>query len=166
MRIMGIDPGTATTGWGMVKRQEDALTLLDYGTVSTAQDTPAPQRLQIIYRELGHVISRHEPDAAAVEKLFFSKNVRTAMAVGQARGVALLAVADAGLPLHEYTPMEVKQSVCGYGKASKEQIQKLVNMLLGLDFLPEPDDAADAIAVAICHLNSERLERLLDQESG
>ena len=166
MLVLGIDPGTATTGWGMVKRQEDALTLLDYGTVSTAQDTPAPQRLQIIYRELGHVISRHEPDAAAVEKLFFSKNVRTAMAVGQARGVALLAVADAGLPLHEYTPMEVKQSVCGYGKASKEQIQKLVKMLLGLDFLPEPDDAADAIAVAICHLNSERLERLLDQESG
>ena len=125
-----------------------------------------PQRLQTIYGELGQVISRHQPSAVAVEQLFFSKNVRTAMVVGQARGVVLLAVADAGVPLHEYTPLEVKQSVVGYGKATKEQVQKLVQMLLDLDFVPQPDDAADAIAVAICHLHSERLERLLDQERG
>ena len=157
MLVLGIDPGTATTGWGMVKRQEDALTLLDYGTVSTAQDTPAPQRLQIIYRELGHVISRHEPDAAAVEKLFFSRNVRTALSVGQARGVALLAMANADLDIHEYTPLEVKQAVVGYGRATKEQVQEMVKMLLGLDSVPQPDDAADAIAVAICHIHSARM---------
>jgi crossover junction endodeoxyribonuclease RuvC len=100
----------------------------------------------------------------AVEKLFFNKNARTAMAVGQARGVVLLAVADAGLPLREYTPLEVKLSVCGYGRASKEQIQKLVQLLLSLDFVPQPDDAADAIAIAICHLHSSRLEALVAEQ--
>jgi crossover junction endodeoxyribonuclease RuvC len=164
MLILGIDPGTAITGWGIVKREADALTLLDYGTVSTAQGTPAPQRLQIIYRELGGIICRHQPDAVAVERLFFNKNARTAMAVGQARGVILLAVAEAGLPLHEYTPLEVKQSVCGYGRASKEQIQKLVQVLLGLDSVPQPDDAADAIAVAICHIHSARLQAMVAAE--
>jgi crossover junction endodeoxyribonuclease RuvC len=165
MKVLGIDPGTAITGWGLVSREGDALTLLDYGTISTSPDTALPQRLQNIYRELGHIASHHQPDAAAVEKLFFNKNARTAMAVGQARGVALLAMADAGLPLHEYTPLEVKQSVSGYGRASKEQIQKLVQMLLGLDFIPQPDDAADAIAVAICHIHSSRLQSALAQAS-
>jgi crossover junction endodeoxyribonuclease RuvC len=164
MLVLGIDPGTAITGWGVVGKEGNELTLIDYGTVRTSQDSPMPQRLQTIYGELGQVISTHQPTSVAVEQLFFSKNVRTAMVVGQARGVALLAVADAGVPLHEYTPLEVKQSVVGYGKATKEQVQKLVQMLLGLDFVPQPDDAADAIAVAICHLHSERLERLLDQE--
>jgi len=166
MLVLGIDPGTAITGWGLVGKEGNELTLVDYGTVRTSQDSPMPQRLQTIYGELGRVISCHHPTAVAVEQLFFSKNVRTAMAVGQARGVALLAVADGGVPLHEYTPLQVKQSVCGYGKATKEQVQKLVQMLLSLDFVPQPDDAADAIAVAICHLHSERLERLLDQEGG
>ncbi len=166
MLVLGIDPGTAITGWGVVGKEGSELTLVDYGTVRTSQDSPMPQRLQTIYGELGQVISSHQPAAVAVEQLFFSKNVRTAMVVGQARGVVLLAVADAGVPLHEYTPLEVKQSVVGYGKATKEQVQKLVQMLLDLDFIPQPDDAADAIAVAICHLHSERLERLLDQERG
>jgi crossover junction endodeoxyribonuclease RuvC len=165
MLVLGIDPGTATTGWGIVERDGDSLTLLDYGTVTTSQGAPLPERLQVIYQELGQIIEQHSPDAAAVEKLFFSKNVRTALAVGQARGVALLAIADAGLPLHEYTPLEVKQSVSGYGRASKEQVQKLVQILLGLDFLPEPDDAADAIAVAICHIHSARLQAMVaDQD--
>jgi len=101
----------------------------------------------------------------AVEKLFFNKNVRTAMTVGQARGVVLLAVAEAGLPVHEYTPLEVKQSVCGYGRASKEQIQKLVQMLLGLDSIPQPDDAADAIAIAICHIHSSRLAAMVAEQN-
>jgi crossover junction endodeoxyribonuclease RuvC len=166
MLVLGIDPGTAITGWGVVAKEGNELTLVDYGTVRTSQDTSMPERLQAIYGELGQVISHHQPTAVAVEQLFFSKNVRTAMVVGQARGVALLAVADAGVPLHEYTPLEVKQSVSGYGKATKEQVQKLVQMLLGLDSVPQPDDAADAIAVAICHLHSERLEGLLDQERG
>jgi len=161
MLVLGIDPGTAITGYGLVSKEGDAVTLVDYGTITTPQQTPLPQRLQTIYRELGEIVSQHHPSVVAVEKLFFSKNVRTALSVGQARGVALLAVADAGVPLHEYTPLQVKQSVVGYGRATKEQIQQLVKMLLGLDFIPQPDDAADAIAVAICHLHSARLEAML-----
>jgi crossover junction endodeoxyribonuclease RuvC len=168
MLVLGIDPGTAITGWGLVRQEGETLTLVDYGTVSTSADAALPQRLQTIYRELGEIFARHRPAAVAVEKLFFNKNARTAMAVGQARGVALLAVADAGLPLHEYTPLEVKLSVCGYGRGSKEQVQKLVQLLLGLDFVPKPDDAADALAVAICHLHSSRLEALVaaQEEAG
>jgi crossover junction endodeoxyribonuclease RuvC len=163
MLVLGIDPGTAITGWGLVSREGDELALVDYGTVRTSRDASLPQRLQILHQELGQVISNHQPSAVAVEKLFFNKNVRTAMTVGQARGVALLAVAEAGLPVHEYTPLEVKHSVCGYGRASKEQIQKLVQLLLGLDFIPQPDDAADAIAIAICHIHSSRLQASLAQ---
>jgi crossover junction endodeoxyribonuclease RuvC len=165
--VLGIDPGTAITGYGLVSQEGDALTLVDYGTINTSQQMSLPQRLQTIYRELGEIISEHHPTAIAVEKLFFSKNVRTALSVGQARGVALLAAADAGVPLHEYTPLQVKQSVVGYGRATKEQIQQLVKMLCGLDFIPQPDDAADAIAVAICHIHSARLEAMLaEQEDG
>jgi crossover junction endodeoxyribonuclease RuvC len=164
MLVLGIDPGTAITGWGLVRRDGDALALVEYGTVSTPPDAALPQRLQTIYRELGEILARYQPSAVAVERLFFNKNARTAMAVGQARGVALLAVADAGLPLREYTPLEVKLSVCGYGRASKEQIQKLVQMLLTLDFVPQPDDAADAIAIAICHIHSSRLEALVAKQ--
>jgi crossover junction endodeoxyribonuclease RuvC len=163
MLVLGIDPGAATTGWGLVSREGDQLALVDYGTVRTSSDAPLPQRLQVLYQGLGQVISSHQPSAVAVEKLFFNKNVRTAMTVGEARGVALLAVAEAGLPVHEYTPLEVKQSVCGYGRASKEQVQKLVQMLLGLDSIPQPDDAADAIAIAICHIHSSPLQATLAQ---
>jgi len=166
MLVLGIDPGTAITGWGLVSREGGELALVDYGTVRTSRDASLPQRLQVLYRELGQVISSHQPSAVAVEKLFFNKNVRTAMTVGQARGVVLLAVAEAGLPVHEYTPLEVKQSVCGYGRASKEQIQKLVQMLLGLDSIPQPDDASDAIAIAICHIHSSRLQARLAQHDG
>jgi crossover junction endodeoxyribonuclease RuvC len=166
MLVLGIDPGTAITGWGLVSREGNELALVDYGTVRTSGDASLPQRLQVLYRDLGQIISSHQPSAVAVEKLFFNKNVRTAMTVGQARGVVLLAVAEAGLPVHEYTPLEVKQSVCGYGRASKEQIQKLVQMLLGLDSVPQPDDAADAIAIAICHIHSSRLHAMLAQYDG
>ena len=166
MLVLGIDPGTAITGYGLVRKEGDDLTLVDYGTITTPKQMPLPQRLQIIYRQLGEIISRHHPSAIAVEKLFFSKNVRTALSVGHARGVALLTVADAGVPLYEYTPLQVKQSVVGYGRATKEQIQQLVKMLLGLDFVPEPDDAADAIAVAICHIHSARLEAMLAEQEG
>jgi crossover junction endodeoxyribonuclease RuvC len=164
MLVLGIDPGTAITGWGIVEQDGDSLALVDHGTVTTTQGAPLPERLQVIYRELGQILSTHRPDVVAVEKLFFSKNARTALAVGHARGVVLLAIADAGLPLHEYTPLEVKQSVSGYGRASKEQVQKLVQILLGLDFIPEPDDAADAIAVAICHIHSARLEAMVAEQ--
>jgi crossover junction endodeoxyribonuclease RuvC len=166
MVVLGIDPGTAITGWGAVRKQGDDLVLVDYGTVNTSKDTPLPQRLQTIHRELGEIVSQHRPDAVAVETLFFSKNVKTALSVGQARGVALLAVAEAGIPFHEYTPLEVKQSVVGYGRATKDQIQQLVKMLLRLDSVPQPDDAADAIAVAICHIHSARLEAMLTAQEG
>jgi len=166
MLVLGIDPGTAITGWGVVRQDGDALVLVAYGTVNTSQDVPMPQRLQTIHRELGEIISQHGPDGVAVEKLFFSKNVRTALTVGQARGVAVLAVAEAGIPVHEYTPLEVKQSVVGYGRATKDQIQQLVKMLLHLDSVPQPDDAADAIAVAICHIHSARLEAILAEEAS
>lgn len=158
--VLGIDPGTAITGYGLVWGEGDDLRLVDYGVITTLSDKPLPQRLQEIYHHLTALIQERQPTAAAVEKLFFSRNVRTALSVGQARGVALLAMANAELEIHEYTPLEVKQAVVGYGRASKEQVQVMVKMLLGLDSVPQPDDAADAIAVAICHIHSARMKDL------
>ncbi len=157
MLVLGIDPGTAITGYGLVEDTDGDLTLVIYGAIITASDWPLPQRLQHIYRELTSLIKSRQPTVAAVEELFFSKNVRTALSVGQARGVALLAAANAGLPIHEYTPLQVKQAIVGYGRATKDQVQQMVKMLLGLDDVPQPDDAADAIAVAICHIHSAKL---------
>lgn len=161
MLVLGIDPGTAITGYGLVRSADDELTLVDYGAITTSANSPLPQRLQALHQGLTELISHHQPTAVAVEELFFSRNVRTALAVGQARGIVLLAAADAGLPVHEYTPLQVKQAVVGYGRATKDQVQQMVRMLLGLDFVPQPDDAADAIAVAICHLHSIRLTTLV-----
>jgi len=135
---------------------------VDYGAITTSSDKSLPERLQEIYRQLTTLIQERRPVAAAVEKLFFSRNVRTALSVGQARGVALLAMANAEIPVHEYTPLEVKQAVVGYGRATKEQVQEMVRMLLGLDSVPQPDDAADAIAVAICHIHSARMKGLIE----
>lgn len=162
MLVLGIDPGTAITGWGVVRQDGDALVLVAYGTVNTSQDVPMPQRLQTIHRELGEIISQHGPDGVAVEKLFFSKNVRTAMSVGHARGVALLALADAGLPLGEYTPLEIKKAITGYGAADKHQVQEMVRILLGMADIPRPHHAADALAVAICHLHTAGTRSLLN----
>ncbi len=165
MLVLGIDPGTAITGYGLVMGEGDDLTLLAYGAITTPSDRPLPERLQRIYRELTALIEDQQPTAVAVEELFFSKNVRTALSVGQARGVALLAAANAGLPIHEYTPLQVKQAIAGYGRATKDQIQQMVRMLLALDSVPQPDDAADAIAVAICHLHSAKLTAMLREEA-
>jgi crossover junction endodeoxyribonuclease RuvC len=164
MLILGIDPGTAITGYGLVMGEGDDLTLVAYGAITTSSDWPLPERLQRIYRELTALIEDRQPTAVAVEELFFSKNVRTALSVGQARGVALLAAANAGLPIHEYTPLQVKQAIAGYGRATKDQVQRMVRMLLGLDSVPQPDDAADAIAVAICHLHSAKLTAMLREK--
>ncbi len=161
--VLGIDPGTAITGYGLVWGEGDDLRLVDYGAITTPSDESLPQRLQEIYRQLTALMQKRQPAAAAVEKLFFSRNVRTALSVGQARGVALLAMANADLEIHEYTPLEVKQAVVGYGRATKEQVQEMVKMLLGLDSVPQPDDAADAIAVAICHIHSARMKSLTRQ---
>lgn len=164
MRVLGVDPGTATTGYGLVEEDAEGLRALAFGVISTPPDQALPRRLQTIYRELVALASRWQPDAAVVEELFFSSNARTAMSVGQARGVALLALADAGLEVAEYSPLAVKQALTGYGKADKHQMQEMTRLLLGLEDVPRPDDAADALAVAVCHLHSARL-RLLEEQS-
>ena len=164
MIILGVDPGTAITGYGILQSDGDDLTMIDYGAIMTPADWLMPRRLQQIYAELSALIAKHQPTDAVVEKLFFSKNVRTALSVGQARGVALLAAAQADLTIHEYTPLQIKQAVVGYGRAEKQQIQQMVKMLLQLDFVPQPDDAADALAVAICHAHSARFEKMKNEE--
>lgn len=163
MLVLGVDPGVALTGYGLVREQEGELEAIAYGVVRTPAGNPLPVRLQTIYRELGELVQAYRPVAGAVEKLFFSKNVRTAMSVGQARGVALLALADAGVVIGEYTPLEIKQAVAGYGAAEKRQVQEMVRTLLGLEVIPQPDDAADGLAVAICHHYHMRIQSLLHQ---
>ncbi len=137
--------------------------LIACGAITTPAGTPLPQRLQVIYRQLTGLIEQWQPDAAAIEELFFSKNAKTALAVGHGRGAAMLALANAGLPISEYKPLEVKQALTGYGGADKMQMQQMVKLLLALDDIPRPDDAADALAVAICHLHSARLRMLESQ---
>jgi crossover junction endodeoxyribonuclease RuvC len=159
--VLGVDPGLATTGYGLVREENGRLHAVDYGVVKTPASCSLPQRLQQLYRQLSALIRQHQPNEAAVEELFFSRNVRTAMGVGQARGVALLAMADADLPVTDYTPLTIKQAVSGFGGADKIQIQTTVKLLLQLDRIPRPDDAADALAVAICHLHSARLNQML-----
>jgi len=163
MLALGIDPGTATTGYGLVQDQDGSLAVVDYGVILTASDLEMPERLLEIFRQLNKIILLHRPESSAVEKLFFQRNVRTALSVGQARGVILLALAEAGLPVYEYTPLEVKQAVVGYGGADKNQVQQMVRALLGLKEVPQPDDAADALAVAICHLHSHRWRSLYEE---
>ena len=160
MRALGIDPGLAITGYGVVDEAGGDLKVVTFGVIRTPAGLPIAQRLQQIYQGISSLASEWRVGVASVEELFFSSNVRTAMSVGQARGVALLALADAGLRVFEYTPMTVKQAVTGYGNADKAQMQEMVRLLLSLDLAPRPDDAADALAVAICHLHSARLTDL------
>jgi len=164
MLTLGIDPGVSITGYGLVKKIDEDLTLVGYGAITPASESPPAQRLKVIYDGLEEIIARHRPTDVAVERLFFSRNARTALSVGEARGVALLVAAKNNLPVYEYTPLEVKESLVGYGRATKGQMQELVKVVLGLDSLPEPDDAADALAVAICHLYALRPIDLLKQE--
>jgi crossover junction endodeoxyribonuclease RuvC len=153
--ILGLDPGTATTGYGLVEEiTGGGLRAVEFGTIQTSAELPDPGRLVILYQRLREIILLHRPQGSAVEKLFFQKNVKTALSVGQARGVILLALAEAGLNIGEYTPNEVKQAVVGYGKADKNQVQEMVRVLLNLQEIPKPDDAADALAVAITHIHT------------
>jgi crossover junction endodeoxyribonuclease RuvC len=154
--VLGIDPGTAALGYGTVERTGARLRLVDAGCLETSSRSALPERLLAIHRAVTEQIELHRPDLVAVERLFFSKNVQTAFAVGQARGVVLLAAAEAGLPIREATPNEVKVAVTGYGSADKEQVGRMVAVVLGLAEPPRPDDAADAVAVAIWAANSER----------
>jgi crossover junction endodeoxyribonuclease RuvC len=156
---LGIDPGTATTGYGLVRLAPDgSLVAVKYGVILTPKESTAPARLVILYDQLHDLIREYHPEIAAVEKLFFSRNVTTAIAVGQARGVVMLCLQQAGIEAFEYTPNEVKQAVAGYGSAQKRQVQEMVRALLQLDSIPKPDDAADALAIAITHLNTKRYD--------
>lgn len=157
MLSLGIDPGTASLGYGLVREADDgSLSCVDYGVIRTKADTAMPQRLKHIHDELAVLVERYQPGRAAVEELFFARNVTTAITVAQARGVVLLAMQNAGLPIAEYKPNAIKQSITGYGGADKSQMQEMVRLLLALERRPRPDDAADALAVAIADLQQYR----------
>lgn len=166
MIILGIDPGTATTGYGIIKNKTDgknkkSLSLIDYGTITTNKSSSAEKRLKIINDELNGLIKKHRPDILAIENIFFFKNLKTVVAVSQSKGVILLAAANKKIPIYEFTPLEVKMTITGYGRAEKKQIQEMVKILLNLKEVPKPDDAADALAVAVCgSLKIESLKRL------
>ncbi len=159
-RVLGIDPGTAIVGWGIVEGEGQELALVEYGTIRTPANTPLVERISHIYEELNAILERFRPDGVGIEQLFFAKNVTTALPVAHARGVMLLAVHQRGVPLAEFTPMEIKQAVTGYGGADKHQMQQMVRLLLGLDEAPRPDDAADAVAVALCYHQTARFSAL------
>ncbi len=162
MRIIGLDPGTATTGYGIIDVIEGQFTAVTYGVITTYPDDPMPHRLQTIQRQLQELIDEYRPDTAGVEEVFFGRNITTAITVGQARGVLLLTLANAGLSIAEYSPPKIKDAVTGYGKADKKQVQLMVRNLLDLAETPRPDDAADGLAVAITHYHYQRFESLYE----
>lgn len=179
--VLGIDPGTAIMGYGLVAHasaaQQEApggaawlgmsgLTAHEFGALRTPAHMPLVERLPRLYEGLIALLREFQPGAVAIEELFFGRNVTTAISVGQARGVAVLAAAHCGLPIAEYTPMQVKQAVVGYGRATKDQVQQMVRMLLNLQTIPQPDDAADALAIAICHLHTRSLAALVARQGG
>lgn len=157
MILIGIDPGTATTGFGVVEKQGDRLRFVDCGTFETPAGMDAPLRLKMIYEDFNTLLDKYRPESVATERLFFTNNVTTGIPVGRALGVVLLTLAQRGLPWTEYTPTQVKSAVVGTGRADKKQVQFMVTRLLGLNAAPKPDDAADALAIAICHAHSVRL---------
>lgn len=157
MITLGIDPGTALLGYGVVESGDEPR-MLDYGAIATHPDRPMPDRLNELFEAMTSLLQEHRPDVLAVEQLFFARNVTTAIAVGQARGVVLLAAARSNVTVVEYSPSEVKHAVVGYGKADKSQMQEMVRIILNLDHIPHPDDAADALAVALCHAQRASFE--------
>lgn len=159
MKILGIDPGYAIVGYGLIEHNASRFTPLDCGVLTTPQDMPFPKRLKSLYDAATFLLMERKPDVLAIETLFFNTNVTTAIAVGHARGVLILAAENAGIPVFEYTPLQIKQAITGYGRADKQQMQQMVKMLLGLAAIPKPDDAADALAVAICHGQSYKLNQ-------
>ena len=161
MIVLGIDPGTVTMGYGVVESNNDDLALIDCGALVTSERSPIGERLCYLYRELLCIIQNYQPDTVAVEQPFVASNARSALAIGRAQAIALLAAASRGIPSHEYTPTQIKQRVANYGASSKEQIQEMVRLQLGLSEVPQPNDAADALAVAICHLREIHLSKLL-----
>ncbi len=161
MLVLGLDPGTARTGYGLVREHPDGtLEAIAYGVYTTAPDTPTAHRLLSLYHQLNQTLANHHPQQVAIEELFFGKNVTTGIKVAQARGVLLLALAQAGLQIYEYKPKTAKMTITGFGDADKYQMQEMIRQLLGLENIPKPDDAADGLAIAITHLQSTRFERL------
>lgn len=165
MRILGIDPGYAILGWGVIEMKGNHFKVVDYGAVTTDAKMEMPDRLKILYNSLMDIIVQYEPEVASIEELFFNTNAKTAILVGQARGVAVLACANSGLEIEEYTPLQIKQALVGYGRAEKKQVQLMVKTILNLKEIPKPDDTADALAAAVCHGhaagNKNRLKGLL-----
>ena len=164
MIILGIDPGTVTMGYGVIEAEEEEIAVIDYGALNNPVRSPIGERLSYLYNELLKIISRYHPDAVAIEQPFMAKNAKSALAIGKAQAVAILAAANQGIPTYEYTPTQVKQRVANYGASSKEQIQEMVKLQLGLSEVPQPSDAADALAVAICHLREIHLDSLLAKQ--
>lgn len=164
MKILGIDPGTLVMGYGVIESEDDRITPIDFGAITTHDKSPICERLSHLYQELVKIIQKHRPDVIAVEQPFIAKNVKAAMAIGRAQAIALLASANEGIPVFEYAPRQVKQNVANYGASSKEQIQEMVRLQLGLKEVPEPNDAADALAVAICHVHEAHLNNLLNNQ--
>ena len=168
MRVLGIDPGYAIVGWGVVEYISNRFAPIGYGAVITEKDTPFEQRLVEIYESVFDICKRYQPEALSIEKLYYQHNQTTVIGVAEARGVILLAAAQCGVPIYEYTPMQVKQAVTGYGKAVKKQVQEMTRMLLSLPAVPKPDDTADALAMAItfCHTNGNQLNRFTRRVAG
>ena len=162
MLIMGIDPGIGISGYGLISGKQSNCRVIEYGVIKTPPELKMPSRLKQIYDSYIELMQKYKPDAVAVEELFFNKNAKTIISVGQARGAALLAAALSNIEVFEYTPLQVKQAVVGYGRADKLQVQHMIKMFFNLDKLPRPDDAADALAVALCHMNSYKLQKIMD----
>ena len=161
MRILGIDPGTATTGFGIIEKLDQGYKVITYGCITTKANTPLPQRLNIIKQDLEELIKKYKPDCAGVEEIFFKKNIKTGIAVAQARGVILQTLTDNNLPISEFKPLEIKISVTNYGRADKGQVQRMVQILLNLEEIPKPDDAADALAIALCTSQTQKLADIM-----
>jgi crossover junction endodeoxyribonuclease RuvC len=165
MRILGIDPGTVVMGYGVIEAADDKTTLIETDALTASERSPIGERLSFMYHRLLEIISCYQPDAVAIEQPFMAKNVKAALAVGRAQAIAILAAADKGIPTFEYTPAQVKQRVTNYGASTKEQVQEMVRLQLNLTEVPQPSDAADALAVALCHLHETRIDSLLAKGS-
>lgn len=161
MRVLGIDPGYAILGYGIIDVKGNSFSVVDFGSILTNTSMDMPSRLKTIYDQLTEIIDKYQPDEASIEELFFNNNAKTAILVGEARGVAVLACANGGLNIGEYTPLQIKQALVGYGRADKKQVQYMVKAMLHLESVPKPDDTADALAAAICHAHSHGRNTLL-----
>ncbi len=166
MRILGIDPGTVIMGYGIIEAKDDEVTLVDCSVINAPERSPMGERLNYLHQRLLEVISRYQPDVVAIEQPFMAKNVQATLAIGMAQAIAMLAAASKGIPIYEYTPAQVKQRVTNYGGSSKEQVQEMVKLQLGLPQAPQPSDAADALAVALCHVREAHLDSLLAKLRG